>query len=86
MDALRRVITKNMQDHYTPEQVKEVQEREKKALEYLKENHLTPAAIVEKINIGKDMFVDRVRCFLNDTKYAAKESPIKKDELAKKDR
>jgi hypothetical protein len=74
-----------MQDQYTKEQIKEVQEREKKALEYLKENHLSPAAVVQKVRVGDDMFVDKVTPYLRDTRYASVESPIKNDELSKKD-
>ncbi len=62
--------------NYTEEQVKDIQEREKKALEYLKDNGLTPAAIVEKVNVGKDMFVDKVIPFLQDTKYTSVPSPL----------
>lgn len=62
--------------NYTPEQVKEVQEREKKALEMLKELELTPAAMVEKFNVGDDVFADRVIPYLKDTKYSEKLSPI----------
>lgn len=72
-----------MQDQYTKEQVIEVQEREKKALEYLKENHLSPAAVIQKVRVGDDMFVDKVTPYLRDLKYASVESPIQ-NELGKK--
>jgi len=58
------------------EQVADIQEREKKGLEYLKELKLTPAAIIQKIRVGDDMFVDKVTPFLQDTKYV-KPEPVK---------
>lgn len=61
---------------YTPEQVEDITKREKAAIEYLKENQLTPAAGVSKVNIGGDMFVDKVQPFLQDTKYTKKEEVV----------
>ena len=57
---------------YTPEQIKDIEEREKKALEALKSLELTPAAVLSKMNVGDDMFVDKVTPYLRDTKYAEK--------------
>ena len=57
---------------YTKEQIKDIQEREKKCLEFLKENNMTPAAQVSKINIGNDNFVDKVQPYLQDMKYTKK--------------
>lgn len=65
-----------METTYTKEQVEETQEREKKALAFLKDLDLTPAAIVQKVNLGEDMFVDKVVPYLRDTKYSSKLSPI----------
>lgn len=62
-----------MEKQLTPEEIKDIQEREKLALEHLKANSLTPAALVQKVNIGNDTFVDKVICFLQDTKYIKKE-------------
>lgn len=60
--------------NYTPEEVKDITEREAKGLEALKELQLTPAAAVSKLNIGHDSFVDKVQPYLQDTKYAKNES------------
>ncbi len=56
-------------EKYTEEQIKDVEEREAKALAFLKELQLTPAAVVQKTNIGNDIFVDKVVCYLQDIKY-----------------
>lgn len=61
-----------MNKELTEEQVKDIKEREAKALEALKELELTPAAIVYKQNIGNDMFADKITPYLQDTKYAPK--------------
>ncbi len=55
--------------NYTEEQKNDIQEREKKALEILKELQLTPAVAVQKVNIGNDVFVDKLIPFLQDSKY-----------------
>lgn len=60
----------------TEEQIKDIQEREKKALEYLKELQLTPAAIMQKINIGNDLFADKTIPYLQDIKYSGKETGV----------
>lgn len=60
-----------MPTNFTPEQVKDIQEREAKALAYLKELQLTPAAQLSKISLGNDVFADKVVCYLNDTKYSS---------------
>lgn len=59
---------------YTPEQVSDIEAREKKALEALKELQLTPAAAVQKSRLtttnGEEVWVDKITPFLQDTKYA----------------
>lgn len=55
--------------NYTPEQIKDISEREKKCLEFLKENQLTPSAVMQKVNIGQDIFVDKVTPYLQDLKF-----------------
>ena len=69
---------------YTPEQIKDIQEREKKGLEALKELQLTPAALISKHNIGNDTFADRLLPYLQDTKYSSQVSPVQKDEISPK--
>lgn len=66
-------------DKYSPEEIADIQEREKKALEMLKELQLNPSAQVVKVNIGNDVFADRVIPYLADLKYK-KDEPIKKIE------
>lgn len=64
---------------YTPEQVKDIQVREKKALEYLKSLQLSPAAQVVKVRMTgpDDVFMDKVTPYLADTKYTATPSTNK---------
>lgn len=73
--------------NFTPEQIKDIQEREKKCLDFIREQEMTPAAMIQKIKVGNDVFADKVIPFLNDTKYADKngavESPIQKDDISK---
>lgn len=57
-------------DQYTPEQVKDIKEREAKALSMLKELQLTPAAMIVKENLGNDVFGDRMIPYLQDIKYS----------------
>lgn len=59
---------------YTKEQIKDIKEREAKALEMLKELELTPAAQIYKINAGNDIFADKVQPYLQDLKYKDEKS------------
>lgn len=56
-------------EKYTPEQIKDITEREAKGLQALKDLQLTPACAVQKINVGNDVFADKVNAYLQDTKY-----------------
>ena len=67
-----------MKNELNEEQLKDVKEREAKALAFLKELDLTPSAYVWLENIGDDKFVTKVRPYLNDTKYSPVLSPIQK--------
>lgn len=58
-----------MENKYSEEEIKDITEREKKCLDFLKENNMTPAAQVSKINVGNDMFTDKVIPYLQDIKY-----------------
>lgn len=58
---------------YTPEQEKDIRSREQKGLDAIKELELTPAAQVVKVNVGNDVFADKVVPYLQDTRYAKKE-------------
>lgn len=55
---------------YTPEQEADIKDREEKALETLKALDLSPAAVMTKVNLGGDVFADRVIPFLRDIKYS----------------
>jgi len=63
-----------MNTQYTEEQVKDIEEREEKGLKALTDLQLTPAAIMQKVNIGNDTFVDKVLPYLMDTKYPVPQS------------
>jgi len=75
----------------TPEQIKNVQEREAKGLEALKALELSPAAFLTVVNLGEDVFATKVQAYLADTKFTKKAepkvvdaevvSPIQKDDL-----
>lgn len=72
-----------MENKYTPEQIKDVQEREAKALAYLKDLELTPSAILSMSNNGNDVFGVKVQPYLQDTKYQGKVSPLQQNDLSK---
>lgn len=67
---------------YTPEQIKDIQEREAKGLAFLKELGLTPSAAVQKFKMAgpknEELFMDQIIPFLQDTKYVSK--PVSKEE------
>lgn len=62
-----------MQPHvYSDLEKSDVIARQTKALAFLKELELTPAANMQKVNLGvegKDIFADLVQPYLQDTKY-----------------
>lgn len=60
---------------YNDDQIADITEREAKAIAFLKELQLTPAATVQKINKGNDEFVDKVVPYLQDVKYSPIETP-----------
>lgn len=71
-----------MQNTYTDEQVKDIQERTEKGIAYLKELDLAPAAVLNKVNIGtegKDIFADLVQPYLADTKYSKKNEVVESE-------
>ena len=67
---------------YTKDEIKDITDREKKCLAFLKEMDMTPAAQVYNQNIGNDMFVHKVTCYLADTRYD--KSPKKSPETSEK--
>ncbi len=62
-------------DKYTEEQVKDIRERQEKAIKLLETLELTPAAQIMWENTGTDSFVTRMIPYLADTKY--NKAPIK---------
>ncbi len=70
---------------FSKEQIDDITNREKEALETLKRLQLTPACQIVKENIGNDVFADKLYPYLADTKYSNKdkaiESPIKVTDL-----
>lgn len=73
--------------NYTKEQTEDIKAREKKALEYLKKNNLTPAAIMQKIRIGnengEEVWADKVIPYLQDFKHSGTISPIQNNDIKK---
>lgn len=70
--------------NYTEEEVKDIQDREKLCLDFLKDNQMTPAASIQKVNMGKDVFGDKLIPFLRDMKFNQPESqpsPIQREDL-----
>lgn len=63
-------------EQYTKEQQKDIEERVVKGLATLKDLGLFPSAIVQKVNIGDNMFADKVICYLQDSKFTPVTSPI----------
>lgn len=65
-----------MEHNYTEEQVKDITTREKDAIEYLKKNNLSPAAVISKTKLqtenGSEVFADQLTPYLQDTKYIIK--------------
>lgn len=76
-------------DKLTDEQKVDIQERQTKAQTLLKELELTPAAQSIAVNLGaidpkfNSVFATYVQCFLQDTKYSPKPSPLTQEDLAK---
>ncbi len=70
----------NMSQLYTEEQITDIKDRETRALDFLKMVELTPAAILTKVNVGNDIFADKVQPFLQDLKYTKKDE-VEKDEV-----
>lgn len=60
--------------NYTKEEEEDIKQRVGKATELLKELQLFPSAIVQKVNQGDDIFVDKIICYLQDNKYLPAQS------------
>lgn len=70
---------------YTKEQIEDIAKREKMGIDYLRSIGLTPAAVIQKINIGNDTFADKLQPYLQDTRYTPNKSPIQDVKVDKKD-
>lgn len=68
-------------NQYTPEQIKDIEERVEKAKIALKELDLQPGCIVSPVNMGDDCFAFKPVAYLQDTKYVDKVSPLTKADL-----
>lgn len=61
---------------YTEAQKKDINERTKKAAEFLKKLDLQPACFVSPHNSGDDVFAFKVIGYLQDLKYSPTVSPL----------
>lgn len=68
---------------FTKAQEDDITKRVAKATLYLKGLELFPSAVVKKENIGNDIFVDKVICYLQDSKYTPTRSPIQPNDITK---
>lgn len=79
-------IIKITMENYTKEQMDDITSREEKALKALEELHFTPAAIVYKINVGGDVFADKLQPYLKDTKYSKNEDGTYSEKVEKSEK
>lgn len=68
-------------ESYSSEQQKDIAERVEKARVFLVEQQLQPSAQVSIVNLGDDVFAQKVQPYLQDTKYAPKLSDIQPEDL-----
>lgn len=66
---------------YTADQAKDIEERVENARILLEELNLRPSSSVSVVNIGNDVFAQKVTPFLQDTKYSPTVSPIQEGDL-----
>ncbi len=64
-----------MNTNLTEGEIKDITEREQKALDFLKELQLTPAVMMQAVNLGNDTFGMKPLPYLQDTKFSTP-SPI----------
>lgn len=70
--------------NYTKEQIEDITKREKECLDFLKEHQMTPSCQIQKVNMGNDVFADKVIPFLMDLKYKEVVSSLQQNDIAKK--
>lgn len=83
MGVLQALIETIEMPNYSEEQVKDIQDREVKAIAALKELQMTPAVSMQMVNIGNDQFAIKPVPYLQDLKYVSQRSPVQKEDLAK---
>lgn len=66
---------------YSESEKADILEREKKCLEFLKEQQMTPSCAPMLVNMGDDTFGIKLIPFLKDFKYDKQPSPIQKEDL-----
>lgn len=66
------------QEDYSPDQIKDIEERVEKARNFLTELQLQPAVVMQMANNGKDIFGIQAIPYLKDQKYLNVVSPIQK--------
>lgn len=67
--------------NYTEEQIKDIQDREKKCLDFLKEQQMSPSCQIQYVNTGGDTFGTKLIPYLQDFKYTDKLSPLQRHDL-----
>lgn len=68
-------------EDYSPEMRKDIEARVAKAKKALEDLQLQPTANVQSINVGDDVFSQKVIVYLQDTRY---KSPIQKGDIEAK--
>lgn len=66
-----------MNQKYTDEQIADIQAREAKAIEALKELQMTISSQVISVNVGDNTFAQKVIPYLADMKYTVQEGDVK---------
>lgn len=69
------------QSQYTEEQQKDILERIDKAKKALEELNLRPSSSVSVVNLGEDVFAQKVISYLQDTKFTPQVSPVQRKDV-----
>ena len=70
-----------MTQTYTPEQIKDIEERELKAIEFLKSIQMTASVKVVSVNIGDNTFAHKLFPYLADLKFTEQPGDVKSNVL-----
>lgn len=68
-------------EQFSSEQIKDIEERVEKAKSSLQELNLRPSSQVSIVNLGEDVFAQKVVSFLQDTKYTPQISPVQQKDV-----